>query len=317
MWQTPVPTISPGIPSIRPPGNCSPKAPWRRGLDPRSVTVDPTGKYAYVTNYGTCTVLVYTIDPASGALTAAGTIATRSGPMSISIAAGSSAVKYTPKAAYVANAGSNSVSQYTIGTSGALTPDGDGHGTQRERCRAPLPSIPRASSPTSPITVPTMFRHTRSTRSPEPSLRQSVHPLRPALRRPRSASIPSGRFVYVSNYGWPSFGSVSAYTVNASTGALTAIAGSPFAAGNGSSSIDVDPSGRFVYTTNLLNDTITAFSIDPATRCTGRHSGSERYQCPPRFDRRRSDRPFCVCRDGLRNDLGVRYQYRNRIAYAR
>ncbi len=234
------------------------------GTSPRSVTVDPTGKYAYVTNYGSCTVLVYTIDPASGALTAAGTIAARSGPMSISIAAGSSAVKYTPKAAYVANAGSNSVSQYTIGTSGALTP-------------MTLATVATGTSPHSVIVDPSgKFAYVANYNSNNVSA-YTIDPVTRALTpaggspfaagtSPTAVSIdPSGRFVYVSNYGWPSFGSVSAYTVNALTGALTAIAGSPFGAGNGSSSLDVDPSGRFVYVTNLLNDTITAFSIDPAT----------------------------------------------------
>jgi 6-phosphogluconolactonase (cycloisomerase 2 family) len=53
--------------------------------------------------------------------------------------------------------------------------------------------------------------------------------------------------------------------INATTGALAAISGSPFVASNGSSSIDIDASGRFVYATNLLNDTISTFSINPAT----------------------------------------------------
>jgi YVTN family beta-propeller protein len=184
--------------------------------------------------------------------------------MSISIAAGGSAVTYMPKAAYVANAGSNSVSQYTIGTSGALTP-------------MTLATVATGTLPRSIIVDPSgKYAYVANYNSNNVSA-YTIDPVTRALTpasgspfaagtSPTAVSIdPSGRFVYVSNYGWPSFGSVSAYTVNAATGALTAIAGSPFAAGNGSSSIDVDPSGRFVYTSNLLNDTITAFSINPST----------------------------------------------------
>jgi 6-phosphogluconolactonase len=40
---------------------------------------------------------------------------------------------------------------------------------------------------------------------------------------------------------------VSAFTINPSTGALTEIAGSPFAAGMMPRSVVVDPSGKFAY----------------------------------------------------------------------
>ncbi len=43
---------------------------------------------------------------------------------------------------------------------------------------------------------------------------------------------------------------VSAYAVDPASGALTPIAGSPFAAGNGPDSIAVDPTGRFAYVSN-------------------------------------------------------------------
>jgi 6-phosphogluconolactonase (cycloisomerase 2 family) len=88
----------------------------------------------------------------------------------------------------------------------------------------------------------------------------------PAGTSPTAVKVDSsGRFLYVSNYGFPGSGTVSAYMINATTGALAAISGSPFVASNGSSSIDIDASGRFVYATNLLNDTISMFSIDPTS----------------------------------------------------
>jgi DNA-binding beta-propeller fold protein YncE len=64
---------------------------------------------------------------------------------------------------------------------------------------------------------------------------------------PESISVhPSGKFAYVANFGSANVsGSVSAYTIDASTGTLSEIAGSPFAAGTLPVSITVDPSGRF------------------------------------------------------------------------
>jgi len=55
---------------------------------------------------------------------------------------------------------------------------------------------------------------------------------------------PTGRFAYVMNSGEtsniiPTAGTVSEYTIDSTTGALTAIAGSPVAAGVGAASIAV------------------------------------------------------------------------------
>jgi 6-phosphogluconolactonase (cycloisomerase 2 family) len=47
------------------------------------------------------------------------------------------------------------------------------------------------------------------------------------------AMDPEGKFLYVSNYTGGSSGSISAFTVNTNSGALTPIAGSPFPAGAG------------------------------------------------------------------------------------
>ncbi len=49
---------------------------------------------------------------------------------------------------------------------------------------------------------------------------------------PNSVAVdPTGQFAYVANYGSYSVSAVSAYTINATSGALTPMTGSPFAAG--------------------------------------------------------------------------------------
>jgi YVTN family beta-propeller protein len=84
-------------------------------MTPRSGSVDPSGKFAYVANGDSNDVSIYTINAATGVLTPTGTIGARPGAMSVS-------VDPSGKFAYVANASDNSVSMYTINTTtGALT----------------------------------------------------------------------------------------------------------------------------------------------------------------------------------------------------
>jgi 6-phosphogluconolactonase len=56
---------------------------------------------------------------------------------------------------------------------------------------------------------------------------------------------------------------LSAYTINSSTGYLTAVSGSPFAStGNGPVSLVVDPNGAFLYAANNGSNTVSVYSID-------------------------------------------------------
>jgi 6-phosphogluconolactonase (cycloisomerase 2 family) len=57
---------------------------------------------------------------------------------------------------------------------------------------------------------------------------------------------------------------VSAYAIDASTGALTEIAGSPLSTGLGVSA-SFDPTGKFVYTLNSQANNIVAYALNAAT----------------------------------------------------
>jgi 6-phosphogluconolactonase (cycloisomerase 2 family) len=84
-----------------------------------AVTVDPSGKFAYVANYATASnsVSAYTIDAATGALTE-----TQGSPFSAGTNPNAITVDPTGKFVYATNELSNNVSAYTIGAStGALT----------------------------------------------------------------------------------------------------------------------------------------------------------------------------------------------------
>jgi 6-phosphogluconolactonase len=79
-------------------------------------------------------------------------------------------------------------------------------------------------------------------------------------------SDPSGTFLYVVNQeNVAGANSVSAYTINPDSGALTAVAGSPFPTGAESTGVMTDPSGKFLYVPNTADNTISAFAIDADT----------------------------------------------------
>jgi len=75
---------------------------------------------------------------------------------------------------------------------------------------------------------------------------------------------PSGRFAYVANdVGTNLPGSVSAYSIGA-TGALTAVAGSPFVAGTNPQQ-GIAATAGFVYVSNLETSNVSAYSINAGT----------------------------------------------------
>src|SRR5437762_2088674 len=79
------------------------------------------------------------------------------------------------------------------------------------------------------------------------------------------------KFAYVANQF---SNNVSAFTINASTGALTPVAGSPFVAGTHPVSVTVDPSGKFAYVANFSSNNVSAFMIDAASGALTAVAGS-------------------------------------------
>ena len=72
-----------------------------------------------------------------------------------------------------------------------------------------------------------------------------------------------GRYAYVVNQG---ANSISAYSIDAATGALKEIAGSPFAStGTTAISAVVDPNGSYLYVANNGSNDVSVFAIDNNT----------------------------------------------------
>jgi 6-phosphogluconolactonase (cycloisomerase 2 family) len=72
---------------------------------------------------------------------------------------------------------------------------------------------------------------------------------------------PTGRFLYVTD---PINSEVVAFNIDQSTGALSAMAGSPIAVGNGAFGEAIDPSGQFMYVGNSYDSTISMFTLNAA-----------------------------------------------------
>jgi 6-phosphogluconolactonase len=76
----------------------------------------------------------------------------------------------------------------------------------------------------------------------------------------------AGRFAYVANQ---TSNSISAYSIDATSGALTPLSGSPFAStGTSPSALAVDPNGAFLYVANSASNDISVYAIDAAGALT-------------------------------------------------
>jgi len=74
----------------------------------------------------------------------------------------------------------------------------------------------------------------------------------------------NGKYAYASAAGATANG-LYGYAIDATTGALTALTGSPYATGSQPLFVTVDPSGNYAYTANYGSANVSGFKIDPAT----------------------------------------------------
>ncbi len=87
---------------------------------------------------------------------------------------------------------------------------------------------------------------------------------------------PSGQYLYASDWNQHD---VAALHIDPSTGALTQVPGSPFAAGRNDYIPALTPSGQFLYTANDIDDTVSGFVVDSATGALTPAQGSP-YAAP-------------------------------------
>ncbi|MBM0104775.1 beta-propeller fold lactonase family protein [Steroidobacter sp. S1-65] len=236
-------------------------SPFDSSANPVTVQFDPTGRYLYAGHAASgpsFNLRAYAVDTATGALTAGpgSPFSTPSSPTSLNVDASGNYL-------YVTHESSNQLSSYRIETeTGRL-----------------------AALPTSPATVGAMPGAVGSEDQPEPlkfvtrnayftdALFEKLHRIDVdangtltvrdhinSFGAPNNVAIdPLGRFLYVpdavTNHLW-------GYSLDPSSGALTGLPGSPFAAGIDFTSILFEPQGRFAYVTSQNTRTIQRFVAD-------------------------------------------------------
>jgi 6-phosphogluconolactonase len=243
-------------------------------IDPQSIVVDPSGKFAYVISGGCyggvgAYVSMYTIDPNSGALASIGP------PVSTydyGDSAGSVTVAPSGKFVYVTNSGDaydpdyGSIAMYTVNaTTGALTSTGTISGNCPGLCFPSSlvvdPSGKFAYVATGGGSVP--YNVGMYTIDATTGALTSMGTIAAGTDPVAVAVDPSGKFAYVVNENVGSAGNVSMYAINAATGALTSIG--TVAAGADPVSATVDPSGKFAYVTNSGSNDVSMYAIDATT----------------------------------------------------
>lgn len=231
-----------------------PSSSFAVGNSPYQINLDPSGHYVYVTNQ--LDAWVYSADSTTGALTPVSQIRTMGtiGSEAQLLSTGSSPLTFTPTALYVANSGSNNISEFKIdSSSGALT-DGSLVGAgANPMAVAVLPNGNFAYAANSALSsgAPTLSAYSISSEVLSPLGNPVPSGLGPTWLTPDL----SGSFLYSVNQS-----DYSVWNFTISSGALTSGAK---AASTGASPvfISTDPTGQYLYTANFLGESIGQYAI--------------------------------------------------------
>jgi 6-phosphogluconolactonase (cycloisomerase 2 family) len=258
-----------------------PGAPYLTGVNPSLMAMDPTGRILYVYSFTVTNPLLYaySIDSGTGVLTSL-----PNSPFTAPSFA--QEITFDPKGNYVffpqGQNGPILVDTFDF-VSGQLTPFGSFPITTANQVFETfvdpsgkfLYATDDARNPTDEVDAftisPDSGSLTKISGSPYPV---GIQPF-------GIATDPTGKFLYIANYNGPYQtnrspsqydGSISAFTIDPESGALTPVSGSPFAAGINSLSVIIDPTGHFAYafsatyTTGYLSyATILTYAVDQST----------------------------------------------------
>lgn len=236
-------------------------APVAAGTWPATMSIAPSGRFAYVANFISNSISIFRIDATSGALTSIGTVATGINPRHL-------VIEPTGRFVYTANWGSRNVSVFAVdATTGALSPvgsplpvSGTPFNLTADRVGSHLYmtdflSVAGANS----VSVLHIDQTTGALTADITNASAGAHPIAMAVDA-------SGRFAYVANnLNGAGGNSVSAFTVDTSSGAITPIdcgcGQSGYAAGTNPSSVTASPTGTHLYVSNVTSNDITIYSV--------------------------------------------------------
>jgi 6-phosphogluconolactonase (cycloisomerase 2 family) len=216
--------------------------------------IDPSGRWLYAVDHGLNKVFAFFVNQSTGALTAIGAgLATGTGPIDVLV---------TPndKYLYVINNAGNSVSAYTIGAAGALTP-ATGPTTV---LNGPLFS---AIDPTGTyLFVPDAGDNTvvTFTIAADGSLTAGTpFAVTGATHVQVVAVDPTSKFLYTVDSPGGSSGNGNLHALSIGTGGVltaTINSGNPYPLGAGPIGVYVDPTGKIVEVANSFDNTLSVFT---------------------------------------------------------
>lgn len=237
------------------------------------MVADPLGRFAYVANLVSnasdqATISMYTIDATTGILTptSPATVPTGFLPQGI-------AIDPQGRFVYTVNTDDSSVSMFTINqTTGVLT--------------ATTPASVSTLIPGESLSLPAFltvdptgrFLYVSASDSVDASVSMfSINQTTGVLTPTSPATVltggipfqvvvaPNGKFAYVVNNlsGGTMADGVWQYTVDPNSGLLTADDMAAVAAGNAPTAIAIDPTSKFAYVVNRLDNTISMYTIQP------------------------------------------------------
>jgi 6-phosphogluconolactonase len=225
------------------------------GGNPAFVTHDPQGKFLLVADISQALVHVYGIDATTGALTEISP-----SPYSVELEPRALAFDPSGKFLYVASQQENSVTAFTMSSSGVLTavagsPFSTG-GTHASACCVVVNST---SQFVYVADLDNVYAFSINSSSGALTLVNTV----PGPTQAGGLALdPAGSRLYAVGAG---SNSIQSYSVNSSSGALTAAATSPLTLQDGAYTISIDPSGGFAYTVesgqNLVGYTLQSGSF--------------------------------------------------------
>ena len=239
------------------------------------MVVDPLGRFAYVANLVSnasdlSTISMYTINSTTGVLTPTTPATVHTGwfPQEI-------AIDPQGRFVYTANSDDSTVSMFSVNqTTGVLSPTTPA--SVSTLVPGELLSLPNF------LTVDPTGKFLYVTASLSDGAAVFMYSINQAtgLLTPTSPAkvytggipfqvvvAPSGKFAYVVNNlsGGNYTDGVWQYTLNSTTGVLTQNTQTAVAAGNAPTAMAVDPTSRFAYVVNRLDNNVSMFTIDPDT----------------------------------------------------
>jgi 6-phosphogluconolactonase len=237
-------------------------SPYATGNSPYGLTIGvavaPNAEFVVVTNNGLSaagnngsdTVTLFSLNTATGALTATGSLQTGQTPQFTNLSIGLVAPTIAPAAVYASNVASGNISAYTVAS---------GTGVLAAAAAPTVVGVPGNGLSAADLLGNSFY--TAGTTAPEKlaafSVNQSTAALTPLTTSPYTfapAAVPSTvladpseRFVYVAGKGVA--GSIFGYDTTTAPGDLTKLAGSPFtdATFANLNALAMDPQGQFVF----------------------------------------------------------------------